>query len=138
MQIELANNSEQDQRLKGSPCVLVVDDEELMREITKLIVEENGGSVLLASDGDEGVEIFKKNAGKIDYIFIDFSMPKLNGYEAILKMRSIKPDCKILMASGLKPIPEIIELVKNNQLVFLSKPFHEAELVTKLNALHSA
>lgn len=121
--------------LKGQPTILVVDDEELMREVTQIIIEENGGKVRLAQDGVQAVEVFKANAAIIDLVFLDFSMPKMNGYEAYLKIKELKPDVGVVFASGLKLIPEVETLVAARKVEFLSKPFHETELLNAFRRL---
>ena len=121
--------------LEGSPTVLIVDDEELMREITRLIVEDNGGQAMTANDGAEAVEIYKKNRDQINYVFMDYSMPNLDGYKAYLAIKEINPAAKIVIASGLNPIDEVKELVVQGEIEFISKPFHEAELIKAFHRL---
>lgn len=120
-------------KLDGNPTVLIVDDEELMREVTSIMIEENGGKVLTAVDGLDAVEVFAENRGKIDCIFMDVSMPRMNGYEAFLEIKKIDPDIPVLVVSGLRMMPEVEELQKSGQIDFLSKPFHEVELIKALN-----
>lgn len=121
--------------LSGNPIVLVVDDEELMREITQMIIEENGGSVLVAEDGRRALDILSANLDSVSYVFLDFSMPELNGYETLIEMRKIKPDIKVLVASGLNAIPEIDHMVQQKIVKFISKPFREIDLVEAFNSL---
>ena len=113
----------------GNPTVLVVDDEELMREVVSIMIEENGGKVLAASDGQEAVEVFEKHVDEIDYVCMDFSMPRMNGYEAFVEMRRLKPDIGVVIVSGLSVTPEVDELRQSKAVEFLSKPFHESELM---------
>jgi DNA-binding NtrC family response regulator len=126
---------EETARLDGSPTILIVDDEELLRDVTTIMIEENGGNVLVAIDGQHGVEVFNENKDKIDVVFMDFSMPRMNGYEAFLKVREIKPDVGVIMVSGLIVTPEVDELRKRKEIEFLSKPFHEVELMRLINQL---
>jgi two-component system, cell cycle sensor histidine kinase and response regulator CckA len=121
--------------LFGSPTVLVADDEELMLEVMSIMIEENGGKVLSASDGRAAVELFKQKQEEVDLVVLDFSMPKLNGYEACVAIKQLKPAAGVVLVSGLKMTPEVEDLVNKGQVAFLSKPFREAELLAKLNGL---
>lgn len=105
-----------------------------MREVTALMIEENGGRVILAVDGREAVEVFTKHQHEIDAVFLDFSMPRMNGYSVYLEIRSISKDVGIVMVSGLSATPEIDRLARMGDLVFLAKPFHESELIEALLA----
>ena len=119
-------------KLEGNPTVLIVDDEELMREVTSIMIEENGGKVLTAVDGIDAVEVFAENRDKIDLVFMDVSMPRMNGYEAFLEIQKLDPSVAVLIVSGLRMTPEVEALHKSGQIDFLSKPFHEIELIKAL------
>lgn len=121
--------------LDGSPTVLVVDDEDLMREVTSIMIEENGGKVISAVDGIDAVERYAENKEKIDFIFMDVSMPRMNGYEACVEIRKINPGAKIVVVSGLKMLPEIEKMFRAGEVEFLSKPFHETELLKAFKRL---
>lgn len=79
-------------------CILVVDDEEVMRELVKDLLEDEGYDVLTASDGNEALEMFKKN--RVDVVLTDLIMPNKDGEEEILELRKISPDVKIIVMSG--------------------------------------
>ncbi len=121
--------------LDGNPTVLVVDDEELMREVSSIMIQENGGKVIAAVDGLDAVERYAENKDKIDFVFMDFSMPRMNGYEACMEIRKINPAAKIVIVSGLKMLPEIEKMFRAGEIEFLSKPFHEVELLKAFKRL---
>jgi len=117
----------------NNPTVLVVDDEELMRQVVAIMVEENGGSVIEAVNGKDAIEKFSNLKDKIDCIFMDFSMPELNGFETYCEIKKLKADIPVIMMSGLAIIPEVQDLIQAGKIGFLSKPFHENELIDTLN-----
>jgi CheY-like chemotaxis protein len=121
--------------LTGQPTVLIVDDEELLRDVTSIMIEDHGGKALTAEDGQKGVEIFSANPEKIDLVLVDFSMPNMNGFEALQKMRQIRPSVKAIMVSGLSITPEVAALQASKEVFFMSKPFREAELVNAINTM---
>jgi len=123
--------------LKGAPIILVVEDEALMREVVTIMLEENGFKVLTAGDGIEGLEVFRKNQAEIEYVLMDFSLPVMDGYQAVLEIRKLKPEVGILMVSGLDIAPEVAELYRKGEVEFLAKPFCEVELINALETLQS-
>lgn len=118
-------------QLKGR-CILIVDDEELLVEMTSMLLEQNGAQVLTACSGKAGVEVFKANQDKIDSLLVDFSMSDLNGYEVFKAVKALKPSLKVVMASGLRSIPEVEQLRKSGEIGFISKPFFESDLLRAL------
>lgn len=123
------NNSSALPSEDAKPVILIVDDEELMREVTAIMIEENGYDVLLAKDGEDGLKTLESNNEKVSLVLIDFSMPKMDGYEAFVEMRKLNPAVPVIMMSGLRAIPEINNLVQQKELAFISKPFHESALI---------
>ncbi|MFM1847198.1 MAG: hypothetical protein RL417_672 [Pseudomonadota bacterium] len=119
--------------LKGNPLVLIVDDDELMREVCSVMISEAGGKVVTAVDGVDGVERFAEDPKAIRCVVMDYSMPRMNGVETFIGMQRMNPDLKCIMVSGLLPTPEVEELCKTGELLFLRKPFRAEELVSALN-----
>ena len=109
--------------------LLIVDDEELVLQVTAMMLEDLGSQIKLAKSGIEAIECLKQNPGKISLALIDFSMPELNGYETFLALRQIQPDLPVVMASGLGCIPEVEELRRKGEIEFLPKPYSEEQLV---------
>lgn len=117
----------------GNPLILFVDDESLMREVASIMIEDFGGRVLLASDGNQALEIFAEKFNEIDFIYTDFSMPHLTGYEMLCEIWKIRPDVPAVIISGLDITPEVAELREAGKVGYLRKPFKETEI---LEAFH--
>jgi signal transduction histidine kinase/CheY-like chemotaxis protein len=103
--------------------VLVVDDNNTNQLIAKLLLEQNGFSVLTANDGAEAVKIYQDKSTGIDLILMDIHMPVLNGYEAAKKIHSIHPDALIVAMTA-----EVTGDVKNKcqdagMDHYIAKPF---------------
>jgi CheY-like chemotaxis protein len=122
-------------QLEGNPGVLVVDDEEIMRDVTSIILEDYGAKVFLAEDGEKALEVFASNLDDIEVVCLDFSMPALNGYQVFKAMKEQKSDFVCVFISGLNVTPEVQELVDQGEVKFLSKPFREKELIEAISAL---
>lgn len=114
--------------IQGSGLILLVDDEEIIRDTGKDILEDMGYTVLLAENGSEAVELFKKHHTKIDVVVTDMAMPVMNGYDAFLKMKEIDPNCKIIISSGYTKDNNIAQLKEHGLAGFLRKPFTNDKL----------
>ena len=123
------NNNKSDVGLiKGNGLILVVDDEEIMRETIKSILSECGYEVILAENGIEGVKIFNQKSEIINLVILDMAMPKMSGKDAYIEMKKTNPNLKVLMASGYKQDERVQESLNLGVNAFLQKPFAINEL----------
>ena len=81
-------------------CILVVDDEVSVRQVLAEMLKRAGYDVIEACDGQEAVDVFRREAETIDCVLLDLSMPKLNGEEASAQLRRIRPDVRVILSSG--------------------------------------
>ena len=127
-----------DQLIKGNGLILVIDDEESLRNTTKELLETCGYSVLLAKDGREGVDIYSEKNTKIDAILMDMAMPIMSGKDAYIELKNINPSLKVLLTSGFRHDPRVKEAMNLGVNGFIQKPFSLVELSKKLSEiLHS-
>lgn len=120
--------------LEGKERILVVDDEELVRMVTKAVLAYRGYQVLEAEDGEDAVAKYAANLGTIDLIMMDVHMPKMNGHEALLRIREINPRAKaVLLSGGLQEADG--GLGSMERVVFLQKPFENQELLRVVRQL---
>jgi signal transduction histidine kinase/ActR/RegA family two-component response regulator len=84
----------------GHETILVADDEEMIRDMSRMILENLGYGVILAADGQESVDAFRENCDTLDLVLLDISMPRLSGLEAMRQILSIAPDAKVILSSG--------------------------------------
>jgi two-component system cell cycle sensor histidine kinase/response regulator CckA len=106
-------------RWRTTGTVLVVDDENGVRELLKSVLERAGFTVVIAEDGREAVEAFRPIADSVTLALIDLTMPGLDGRETLAAMRSIKPDLRAILMSGYSPA----DMVSAASHGFLQKPF---------------
>ena len=109
--------------IKGTGTVLLVDDEEVILEVGKDLLEAMGYRVLLARDGKEAIEVYKKNQDEIDIVVLDMVMPTMGGGEAYDKMKEINPKVKVLLSSGYSIDGEAAEILERGCNSFIQKPF---------------
>jgi CheY-like chemotaxis protein len=112
--------------------VLVIDDDEGVREIAEAVLHRSGLSVLTASDGHEGVKLFGLHADEIDVILLDRTMPSLSGAETFDAIRAVRGDARIVLVSGYTQERATAELAGRGLFGFLRKPFAPEELLERV------
>lgn len=113
--------------------LLLVDDEDIVREITTMMLEDSDFTVFSARSGEEAIEVFSLHKDEIAAAVIDFSMPEMTGYDLALELRKINPQIGIVMISGLAITAEVGKMQADGGLVFISKPFENQTLIKSLN-----
>ncbi|MCH7599338.1 MAG: PAS domain S-box protein [Myxococcales bacterium] len=114
---------------RASDMVLVVDDDQGVRELAVDILTRVGLEVVTAADGREGVEIFARNADEIKLVLLDRTMPTMGGFQAFQKIRKIRPDAQVVLVSGYSEKRAAAELEGLGLAGFLQKPFMPDALV---------
>lgn len=116
----------------GTETVLVADDDAVVRTLMKTVLEEFGYTVIEAADGEEAVRRFMENADGIQLLILDVIMPKKNGKEVSESVMKLRPDARILFASGY-PAEMIYQrdILEEGSAFFL-KPFSPNELLRKV------
>jgi signal transduction histidine kinase/DNA-binding response OmpR family regulator len=120
---------------KGEGRVLLVDDEDMVRNVAALMLGRLGFEVRCARDGREAVAVFAAEGGTIDAIVLDMTMPDLDGKEALRAIRRMRANVPVLMTSGFTAEDVAKEVGENRLIGFLQKPFNSAMLAEKLRAL---
>lgn len=126
-----------EQFIQEKGTILLVDDEEAFLEVGRELVEALGYNVLVAKNGKEAVEIFKKNRQNIGLVLLDIVMPIMNGGETFDRLRKIDPTVKVLLASGYSKNGEAKDILERGCNGFIQKPFRMSELSQKLTEIIS-
>lgn len=109
--------------------ILVVDDEQVIRDLFKRFLEGNAYEVLLASNGSEGLRIFQENQNKIDLIILDMKMPGgMRGEEVLAQIRQ-KSQVKVLVCSGFFPPDQVAVLQQLGISGIINKPCSPGEFM---------
>ncbi len=120
-----------------SPVVLVVDDEEAIREAVRDILELVEIPAILAANGQEAIELFKQNQGRIKAILLDLRMPVMSGTETYQKLRELDTNVRIILSSGYDEKVATLNFDADGALMFLRKPYAlDALLACVQDALH--
>jgi|GEM_PF-4462056 len=104
------------------PCILLVDDDEMVRNTASRLFRKLGYAVRVAEDGREALTVFAEEAGAIDLVFLDMIMPRLNGEQTFTALRKRNPRLPVVLISGYSVDHTIRELLRQGAAGFLQKP----------------
>jgi PAS domain S-box-containing protein len=114
--------------------ILLVEDEEMLRELGVTNLQSQGYRVLAAKDGIEAVAIFEAHQDDIGLVVCDLGLPLLGGREAFLKMKQSRPSVRAIVASGYLEPTIRSEMLKAGVLDTIQKPYDFTDLLTKIRA----
>ena len=114
--------------IRGSGGVLLVDDEEILRDVGKSLLKELGYRVYLAEDGEQALEVYARHKKEISLVILDMLMPRMGGKETLVRLMDEFPDIRVLISSGFHQERTVAELVKLGARGFLQKPYIKQEL----------
>jgi two-component system CheB/CheR fusion protein len=117
----------------GSEVILVVEDEDAIRKLTRVVLEKLGYVILEACNGAEGLALCKSHQGAIDLLLTDVIMPELSGRELAEAALLVRPDLKVMFMSGHTHDILLKEGVRNGT-AFLQKPFTPIALAQTVRA----
>jgi PAS domain S-box-containing protein len=117
---------------RGTETVIVAEDDTLVREFIKKVLEEFGYEVIEAEDGEDALKVFNENKDRIQLLILDVVMPKKNGKEVYDEIRKLIPDIKAIFTSGYNA--DIIHKkgILEEGLDFILKPISPQELLKKV------
>ncbi|OGJ95244.1 MAG: hypothetical protein A2350_14715 [Candidatus Raymondbacteria bacterium RifOxyB12_full_50_8] len=107
----------------GTGHILVVDDEDVVREMLSEILKELGYEVSTAANGEEAVVLYREQGVNIDLVILDVIMPKMGGPECLKELRKINPNVKAVISSGYALDAQTQELSAEGISGYLQKPF---------------
>ena len=121
--------------LMGTETILLVDDEEYILDVGRLMLEGLGYTILTANCGQAGLDIFAEKNNILDLVILDLVMPDMDGEAVFYQIRKVKPDIKVLFASGHYVVDQTRALLQNGLSDFLQKPFNLRVLSTKIRTI---
>jgi two-component system cell cycle sensor histidine kinase/response regulator CckA len=124
-----------DQVDEGSETVLLVDDEDTIREVGGELLQAMGYRVLLAGDGEEAVEVYRQHRDQIDVVLLDMVMPSMGGGAAYDQLKAIDPKVKVLLSSGYSIDGEAAKIIARGCDGFIQKPFTMRDLSGRIKEI---
>jgi len=124
--------SSQEKSLAGDETILVIDDEDTVRQAAKSALESYGYRVVVATNGKEGVRLFQELAGQIDAVLLDMTMPVMSGEEALARLKDIQTDIPVVLSSGYNEADATRRFTGKGLAGFIQKPYAAGGLAEKI------
>lgn len=118
--------------LRGSETILVAEDEEGVRSLTREVLEKYGYTVLEAANGEEALAVAARHQGPLDLLLSDVVMPRMGGPELAQALLQRRPALRVLYMSGYTEHPMVRRGVVDAGVAFLQKPFTPTSLVSRV------
>ncbi len=115
-----------------SGTVLVVDDEEMVRDVARRLLEREGIQVVTASDGVDAVRVFRQHADDIALVLMDLTMPEMDGEQAFHAIRAIRSDAIVVLSSGFSETDALKRLRRYGLAGFVRKPYTRNVLLNEV------
>jgi PAS domain S-box-containing protein len=116
----------------GTETIFIVEDEEMLRELLRMVLAGKGYNVIVAGDGIEAVNIFRERYSEIKLIICDFGLPKLDGYEVLKRTKEINPSVKVILASGYIEPEQKAKVMAEGAIEVIQKPYIPSEVMKKI------
>ncbi|MEQ8820331.1 MAG: response regulator [Sumerlaeia bacterium] len=117
-------------RPKG--CVLVIDDEAVVRDYVRHVLERLGVEVLEANRGEAGLDLFAPRAAEVGAVLLDMTMPGMDGAAVLRRLRALRPDVPVIVSSGYDASIAEDRFTGENPTGFLQKPYDARQLLKAL------
>jgi signal transduction histidine kinase/ActR/RegA family two-component response regulator len=135
--IPIAEGGEQDKLVQmkidlplgRGETILIVEDEAMLLDLVADVLRGGGYEVLLASNGREAVEVFKKEHEKVRLVILDMIMPEMDGTSTFQALRSMRPDLKVIISSGFSQDSSVQKLLGRGAAAFVGKPYQPEDLL---------
>lgn len=115
-----------------APLVLVVDDEEAIREAVHDILELADIETILAANGQEAIVCFTEHRARIRAVLLDLRMPIMSGTETYKHLRTMAPDIAVILSSGYDDKVNLVNFEEDPSLYFLRKPYAMDTLLERI------
>lgn len=119
----------------GSGTILVIDDEEPVRRVAAMMLEGSGYTPLLASDGPEGIELFRQHRRELVMVLLDMTMPQMSGTEVIVQLRDIAPTVPVVFTSGYSETDVATAVSEFGAAGFIKKPYRQTPFMAGIRAV---
>ncbi|MBL4775124.1 MAG: response regulator, partial [Mariprofundus sp.] len=103
--------------------ILLVDDEENVRDMATLMIENMGFQALVAHNGKQAIELYQQHMAQIELVLLDYIMPKMNGHEVFAELIKFNPDVRVVLTSGYTEIKATAAFKHTDLYGFLQKPY---------------
>jgi two-component system cell cycle sensor histidine kinase/response regulator CckA len=121
---------------RGTETILLTDDEPLVRNLIATLLNNQGYTVLEASNGSEALQVVREHANdKIDLLLTDIAMPQMDGVQLSTEFRRLFPQAKIILMSGYTEESKLQRVMAEPNVEFIGKPFKPQTLMYKVRQM---
>lgn len=124
--------------VRGTETILFVDDEAPIRRLGQTILEHHGYTVLLAENGEQALEIFRRERDRIRLVVLDLTMPRMSGREVMKQLLGLDPNMPVLISSGHQIPSDGGQLQSMGRIEFIPKPYRPNDLARSVRNLLNA
>ncbi len=117
---------------KGAETILLVDDQDAILGVGRVILDKLGYKVLTALSGEEAAKTFQNNKDRVDLVILDMIMPGMSGQETYVALKEINPGVKVLLSSGYSMNEQAASVMEQGCNGFIQKPFNVPDLSKKI------
>jgi two-component system cell cycle sensor histidine kinase/response regulator CckA len=121
-----------EKRQEGKETLLLVDDEQMVLEVSQEMLEMMGYTVLVAKGGKQAIELYQDKGTSISLVILDMIMPDMSGGETYDRLKAMNPTVKVLLSSGYSINGQASEILERGCDGFLQKPFDIREVSRKV------
>ncbi len=134
--IEVRASDIKEEKLQGgSETILLVDDEETVLDIAKIMLERFRYTAITAESGEDAIEIFKKSNPYPDLVILDIGMPGMGGHKCLKELLKIYPDIKVIISSGYPENGKTEKTIESGAAGFIAKPYRLADMLKKVREI---
>jgi len=119
----------------GAGTILIVDDEESIREMAGMMLRRMGFDTLTAENGEHGLEVYRQHQSEIIAVLLDMTMPKLDGKGCFRELRRINKDVRVILSSGYNEEDATSRFAGQGLSGFIQKPYSPKDLREKIQAI---
>jgi PAS domain S-box-containing protein len=134
----LTSKAEKVSKIEGGGTVLLIEDEEQVRNVAAIMLTRLGYRVLEAEDGVEALEIFQQQQEDIRFVLSDLTIPRMNGWETLSALRKLSPDIPVILSSGYDEAQVLAGEHPERPNAFLGKPYQLKGLGDTINRVLTA
>jgi len=112
--------------------ILVVEDEQQLLYLLKEMLEGEGYRVLTATDGDQAIELYRRENGRISLVLSDMGLPSVGGWEVLQQLKAIDPQVKVILSSGFMDTKVRQDMIKSGARDFIQKPYTPDKVIQQV------
>ncbi|MBP1711755.1 MAG: cheY-like receiver domain protein [Deltaproteobacteria bacterium] len=131
----MATEYPDDNLATGNETILLVDDEQVIIDVARDMLEMLGYQVIVAQDGQLAIDIYTQQKDEIALVILDMVMPGLSGADVFQALKAINPKVKVILASGYIMSRQIAAVMAQGCRAFMSKPYRLEDLAEKIREI---